>query len=141
VLARAIVDSGFLVALLDGTDAHHAWATGLAPTLRGPWWTAEACITETQFLIKPGGRAALDELLDWLERGALISRHLLPEELQPVKTELLRYNDRWVDFADACIIRLSDLAPNLPVATVDARDFAVYFRQRRGRRLVTPPGR
>ncbi len=137
---RAIVDTGFLVGLLNEFDAHHAWATSLVPELRGPWCTAEACIAEVIFMLDGSRRArdAVGQLLAWLESGVLEARHLLPEQLQPVRAELLRYHDRWVDFADACIVHLSDREPKLPVVTVDANDFAVYFRSRRGRRLLMP---
>jgi predicted nucleic acid-binding protein len=135
---RAIVDTGFLVALLNAADSHHPWAKALVPSLRGPWLTAEACISETVFLIELVGRAALAELFRWLESGALVSQHFLPEEMDAVRDESLRYRDRWVDFADACIVRLSDRHPKLPVVTIDARDFAAYFRSRSRRRLLLP---
>lgn len=135
---RAIVDTGFLVALLNRGDAHHAWAAGLLPTLRGPWLTAEACISETVFLLEQAGRPTVDALLRWLEQGALVSRHCLPEQLEAVRRELFAYGKRWVDFADACVVTLSDAHPKLPVVTVDAADFSVYFRRRSGRDLVLP---
>jgi predicted nucleic acid-binding protein len=135
---RAIVDTGYLVALLNGTDAHHAWAASLVPSLRGPWLTAEACVSETVFLLEEAGRAPLERLFGWLEQGLLVSRHFLPEELQAVRSEMFGYRNRWVDFADACLIRMSDQNPRLPVVSVDASDFAVYFRRRRGRRLFLP---
>ena len=50
MVGRAIVDTGFLVALLNASDRHHAWASSLVPRLRGPWITAEACISEAVFL-------------------------------------------------------------------------------------------
>lgn len=136
---RAIVDTGFLVALLDGRDAQHRWATELLPSLRGPWVTAEACISETIFLLEEAGKVAVERLVGWLEKGAVETRHFLPEELAYVQTELFAYGDRWVDFADACLVALSDQFPRLPVVSVDASDFAVYFRKRRGRRLLIPP--
>jgi predicted nucleic acid-binding protein len=136
--ARAIVDTGYLVALLNADDEHHSWAAALLPRLRGPWLTAEACISESVFLLERVGRTAVEHLFGWMEKGALISRHLLPDELDAVRLETFRYRDRWVDFADACLVRLSDDRPKLPVVTVDAADFAVYFRSRRGRRLVVP---
>ena len=136
--AHAIVDTGFLVALLNRSDRHHAWAKGLLPQLRGPWLTAEACVSETIFLLEQAGTAAAGSLFDWLDRGLLVSRHCLPHELQAVRRELFRYKSRWVDFADACLVVLSDRQPKLPVATVDRNDFAVYFRNRRGRTLYMP---
>lgn len=135
---RAIADTGFLVALFDGWDDRHEWANSIAARFRGPWLTSEACISECLFLFERSGPQTRDALLTALERGAIVSRHLLPEDLKPVQHELARYKDRWVDFADACIVRLSDLQPQLPVITTDARDFAVYFRQRAGRTLILP---
>jgi uncharacterized protein len=135
---RTIVDTGFLVALMESDDIHHAWARDVASKVRGPWITAEACITELMFLLERSGRTTVESLFTWLDSGSLQSRHFLPEELGPVRTELLRYSDRWVDFADACIVCMSDFEPKLPVVTVDAKDFAVYFRNRRGRRLLVP---
>jgi hypothetical protein len=86
------------------------------------------------------GEPALRKLFGWLERGLLLSRHFLPEELAPVREESLRYRRRWVDFADACLVVLSDREPALPLATVDRSGFAVYFRSRhrRARRLYLP---
>jgi predicted nucleic acid-binding protein len=135
---RAIVDTGYLVALLNADDDHHAWAAALLPRLRGPWLTAEACVSEAVFLLEHAGRIAVERLFEWLAKGAVVSEHLLPEELEAIQFETFRYRDRWVDFADACLVRLSDGRPKLPVVTVDAADFAVYFRPRKGRRLIVP---
>jgi uncharacterized protein len=135
---RAIVDTGYLVALLNADDEHHGWAVAVLPRLRGPWLTAEACVSETIFLLERAGRVASARLLEWMHRGALVSQHLLPQELEAVRIEMFRYKQRWVDFADACLVCLSDARPKLPVATVDAKDFAVYFKRRRGRRLFVP---
>jgi predicted nucleic acid-binding protein len=135
---RAIVDTGFLVALLNGLDEHHVWAKGLVPSLRGPWLTAEACISEAVFLLEQVGSVPVERLLRWLEEEWLVSRHLLPEELEGVRSEMCGYPGRWVDFADACLVILSDGHPKLPVASVDRADFSVYFRQRAGRKLLLP---
>jgi predicted nucleic acid-binding protein len=138
---RAIVDTGFLVALLNRADAHHEWAAALVPQLRGPWLTAEVCISETVFLLEQAGRTAVDALFRWLELGALVSGHCLPEQREPVVSEMLRYGKRWVDFADACLVVLSDERPKLPLVSVDAADFSVYFRRRPGRKLFLPSKR
>jgi predicted nucleic acid-binding protein len=138
MVARAVVDTGFLVALLNRNDAHHEWAVGLLPSLRGPWLTAEACISEAVFLLEGTGREAAERLFGWLEQELLVSRHFIPEQLEAVRAELFGYRRRWVDLADACLVVASDLHPRLPVVTVDARDFAVYFRHRSGRRIIVP---
>ena len=138
---RAIVDTGFLVALLNRRDDYHAWASRLVPVLRGPWLTAEACISEATFLLEEAGRPAAQRLFQWLEKELLISRHFLPDEFEPVRTEMFRYRSRWVDMADACLVIMSDSHPRLPVVTVDAKDFAVYFRGRSTRQLLAPENR
>jgi predicted nucleic acid-binding protein len=135
---RAIVDTGFLVALLNADDDHHTWATGLVTRLRGPWMTAEACISEAVFLLEQMDRVPVERLLEWIEKGVLLCRHFLPEELEGVRAEMFRYKGRWVDFADACVVRMSDQSPRLPVVSVDAADFTVYFQRRRGRRVLLP---
>jgi predicted nucleic acid-binding protein len=67
---RAIVDTGYLVALLNADDEHHSWAASLLPRLRGPWLTAEACISEAVFLLEQAGRLAAERLFEWLDKGA-----------------------------------------------------------------------
>jgi predicted nucleic acid-binding protein len=136
--ARALVDTGFLVALVDRKDACHAWAVAIAKGLRGPWLTCEACISETYHLLGQIAPAESLKILTMLEGGALLSQHLLPEQLAAVQAEATRYHGRSVDFADACLMALSDAAPRLPIVTADKADFAVYLRGRRSRRLVTP---
>ena len=100
--------------------------------------TAESCISECLFLLEKAGEEAARKLFEWMEKGLLVSRHLLPRELEAVRRELFAYRGRWVDFADASLVVLSDRDPDLPLATVDTGDFAVYFRKRAGRKLLTP---
>jgi predicted nucleic acid-binding protein len=136
--ARALVDTGFLVALVDRKDACHAWAIAIAKGLRGPWLTCEACISESYHLLGQIAPAESLKILTMLEGGALMSQHLLPEQLAAVQAKAARYRGRPVDFADACLMTLSDAAPRLPIVTADKADFAVYLRGRRSRHLVTP---
>ena len=137
--ARVLVDTGFLVALWDRRDPEHAWAAGVVPKLRGPWLTCEACVSEMVFLLGGSlGPAAVLDLYEQLERGLIVSRHLLPEDLARVRAETARYRGRTVDFADACLMVLSDQYPRLPLVTVDASDFAVYLRGRSARKVLAP---
>lgn len=138
--AGALVDSGFLVALGDRRDALHVWAMEQVRVARGPWLTCEACIVEADHLldyIKPPLSRWLYELL---HSGALVSQHLLPEQLARVHAEISRYRSRRVSFADACLVILSDDHPKLPVITTDTADFAIYFRGRPPRKLIMPSG-
>lgn len=138
--ARAIVDTGFIVALWDRKDPWHAWAAQTAASLRGPWLTCEGCVSEIAFLLGEGlGPAAVLDFYEQVEGGLILSRHLLPEQLARVQAETSRYRGRVVDFADACLMVLSDQYPRLPLVTLDGNDFAVYLRGRRNRKLIVPP--
>ena len=138
--ARALVDTGFIVALWDRRDPWHDWAAAAVPKLRGPWLTCEGCVSEMVFLLGDSlGPAAVLDLYEQLERGRIVSRHLLPDDLARVRVETARYRGRAVDFADACLMVLSDQYPRLPLATIDTTDFAVYLRGRSERKLFSPP--
>jgi predicted nucleic acid-binding protein len=136
---RVVVDTGFLVALLNRRDRHHAWAREQLPSLQGPWVTAEACLSETLFLLESAGKKAAEALMAWIDRGLLQVRGLMETDSAAVSEVLFFYADRWVDLADASLVVLSDRHPRLPVVSVDVNDFTVYFRQRRARRLLLPP--
>ena len=49
---NVIVDTGFLVALLEAHDAHHSWAVGLAETITWPALTCESVLSETTFHVR-----------------------------------------------------------------------------------------
>ena len=136
--ANALVDTGFLVALCDRQDQWHEWAVACARDLRGPWLTCEGCIVELDHLLGFVRPPQSFQIFELLASGALQSRHLLPEELTKVRSEIMRYKDRRVDFVDACLIILSDHFPMLPLVTTDTGDFRVYFRGRGARQVLTP---
>jgi predicted nucleic acid-binding protein len=94
-------------------------------------------VSETIFLLD-GDLQGVRHLLEMIRLGLLLSQHFLPEELSGVTHELTRYRRRRVDFADACLVTLSDRRPDLPLVTTDKRDFAVYLRGRTVRILHTP---
>ena len=62
---------------------------------------------------------------------------LLPKEAGHLATRMEKYPN--MQFADACVVRLSELLPNAVVYTTDKKDFSIY--RRRGRetiKIVTP---
>jgi predicted nucleic acid-binding protein len=134
-----LVDTGFLVALLDRSDPWHPWAVSTVGQASGPWITCEACIAETLHCLRGKAARARTRLFDWMERDLLQSRDALPERRGLVFSEINRYRGRDVDFADACLVILSDQLPRLPLVTTDARDFAVYMRGRSARTIFAPP--
>jgi predicted nucleic acid-binding protein len=132
---KAIADTGFLLAFVNRRDAHHHWALGLEKQLTGPLLTCEAVLAETAYHLQDC-RAVLGLLEDRFIALAFDAnahfRHLI--ELAE------RYTDRRPDFADLCVVRMSELHPEHSVITVDRADFRVYRRNKREMiPLICPP--
>jgi predicted nucleic acid-binding protein len=70
-------------------------------------------------------------VLALVREGLLRIAFDLPKNFKEILALAERYRDRAPDFADLCLIRMSELYGNLPVLTVDESDFRVYRRNRR----------
>jgi len=133
---KGIADTGFLVAFVNRRDTHHAWAINLERHLTGPLLTCEAVLAETAFHLHDS-RIVLGLLEDQLITLAFDCRDHLPHLLALAE----RYADRKPDFADLCLIRMSELNPAHSIITTDREDFRVYRRNKRETiPLVCPPG-
>jgi uncharacterized protein len=134
---RGIADAGFIVAFLNRSDRHHNWADSLAMTISGPLLTCEAVLAETAFQV-----GSVSAVLRLVQEGFLQLAFNLSTNLIEVADLANRYRDRNPDLADLCLIRMSELYEDLPVLTVDEKNFRVY--RRNGREvipIVCPPRR
>jgi predicted nucleic acid-binding protein len=92
--------------------------------LRVALTTCEAVIAETEYLVSGSGPL----LMEIVRRGTLQVVALLPAEVAALGALMKRYPR--MQFADACIVRLSETIPGALVYTTDKRDFTVYRRRR-----------
>lgn len=123
---KAIADTGFVVAFLNRDDRHHEWASELGRGVSDPLLTCEAVLAETAFQVESvGGVLAL------LQDGFLKVAFDLTKNIEEVVALAERYRDRTPDLADLCLIRMSEQYDNLPVLTVDEKDFRVYRKNGR----------
>ncbi len=132
---KGIADTGFLVAFANRRDGHHDWAVGLIGQLTQPLLTCESVLSEAAFHLGDC-RIVLGLLNDQLVRLAFDTNDHVPhlEELAR------RYADRKPDFADLCLIRMSELNPDHSIITTDREDFRVYRRNKREAiPLICPP--
>jgi len=132
-VARALVDTGAVVALVNRSDRFHAAAVEWFARFRGQLLTTEAMITETAYVLAaspPHQRAALL----WFERArAADLLKVEPVENYEVLSGIIaRYSNLPCDYADASLIALAERSGVTAIATVDQRDFSVY--RLRGRR-------
>ena len=124
---NCIADSGALVALLDPREEHHRWAREAFARQPAPWFTCEAVVSETFFLLHEPHARALEKLL---RHGHLRLGLNLAEELAHVLDLRAKYANVPMSLADACLVRMSETLPDPVVLTTDA-DFKAYRRHSR----------
>jgi predicted nucleic acid-binding protein len=132
---NAIVDTGFLVALLETHDRHHQWATDVAEGVKWPALTCESVLSETAFHV---GSSELP--LRMVQDGLIRLAFDCSRQIEALRDLARRFHDRRPDLADLCLIRMSEMFPRHHVITVDESDFRVYRRNKREAiPLICPP--
>lgn len=124
-----LMDTGPLVAYLDDDEQHHAWATQQFMRHEGPLVTCEAVVSETWFLLRHLPHH-LSRLRAMLADGVFDLSFHLEDEAAAISALMNRYDDVPMSLADACLVRLSERHPKLPLVTLDS-DFKVYRRNAR----------
>lgn len=127
-MRRVILDAGPMVAWLCPRDAHHPWAGAVFPQLGPGCVVCEAVLAEVCHLAAKEG-VAPERALAQLERGRMEVASLAGETSK-LRGLLQQYQDVGMDFADACVLRLTELNDELTVCTTDT-DFKVYRKHRR----------
>lgn len=124
-----ILDASVLVAILRRWSEHHQWAVAQMRTITTPLLTCEAVLSETYFLLRdiPMSQRVLAEMS---ESGVFIAALDYEEQKTFVGKLLQKYADVPMSFADACLVRMSELYPDSVVFTLDS-DFKIYRRNGR----------
>ena len=124
-----LADTGPLVALLDRSDHHHAWAVECFKQFHPPVMTCEAVLAETFYLL--GGLSSSRKTLAHWHREGLIQISFDFQRQAPLVWKLLeKYADTPMDVADACLVRMTEILPDARIWTLDS-DFLVYRRHGR----------
>lgn len=132
---KGIADTGFLVAFANRHDGHHDWALNVAAGVTEPLLTCEAVLAETAFHLQN-----VTPVLGMIRDGLVALAFDCNDHLPHLTVLAERYADRHPDFADLCLIRMSESNPNHSVITTDREDFRVYRRNKREViPLICPP--
>lgn len=137
-MARALVDTGAVVALINRADRHHAAAVEWFKRFRGQLLTTEAVVTETAYVLA-GSPAHLRAALIWFERARAAGLLLVEpvSDYAALSRIIAQYASLPCDYADASLIALAERTGVTAIATVDQRDFSVYrLRGRKRFRIV-----
>ena len=124
-----IADTGPLVAMLDRDDQDHTWAVCEGRKLPPKIISCEAVLSEVHFLTRDIPEAK-DRIESWLADGHLELPFSVRDHHSFVHELMTRYANVPMSFADACLVRMSELWPEAPIFTLDS-DFRVYRRNKR----------
>ena len=124
-----ILDTGPLVAMIDGDDHRHDWVKSQLASLRPPFLTCEAVISEAMFLL-PQAKRGLPTLLSLLREGLVQVSFDFDDNLEAVTQLVAKYQDLPMSMADACLVRMSELHDRTRVFTLDSH-FRIYRRHGR----------
>ena len=119
---QVIVDAGPLVAYFAANDDHHAWALERLAGCALPLLTCEAVLSEAFFHLRKN-RAGLAGLVEMVESEAF---QVMPVWNLVAVSRFAMANR--VDFADACLVAVSEKFPRARVVTTDRRDFSRLLR-------------
>jgi uncharacterized protein len=132
-----LTDSGPLVALLDQSDTHHAWARKQFDQVPYPVWTCEGAIAEASYLLAASGLPVWGAS-ELIERGIVVIRFDLETAIDRVMALMKKYEDTPMDFVDACLVVMSEAKRDCRLITIDS-DFYVYRRfERQAIPLIIP---
>jgi predicted nucleic acid-binding protein len=127
-----ILDTGPLVAAFrrrEDKDPFTPWASRVIRSLPYPLFTCDAVLTEAAHFL---GSSA--KLLEAIQGGMLVSRFDTQSAAARLAQLVKKYADHPMDFADACVVSMSEQTKDCKVVTIDRTDFTSYRRY--GREVI-----
>jgi predicted nucleic acid-binding protein len=124
-----ILDTGPLVAAFrrpQENDPFTPWAAALVRSLPYPLFTCDAVLTEAAHFLR-----SAEKLLEAMERGLLVSRFDTQAAAPRLNALVKKYATHPMDFADACLVCMSEQTKDCTIVTIDRADFTVYRRHGR----------
>ena len=127
-----LVDTGPLVALFDPADGWHARCAKTLQHIATPLYTSMPVLTEAFHLLSPDSIGS-DRLMEFIQAGGMSTWNFNEQHLARAFNLMDTYRSVAMDFADACVVSLSEGDPKSRVWTTDS-DFLVY--RRHGRQAI-----
>ncbi len=127
---RILIDTGPLVAVLSGDDAHHEICVEALHEMRGPLFSCWPVITEAAWLLRHSQRA-VQQLLGSMDTGFLELLPLAGAEAKTIASLMNKYESIRPQLADAALVYLAGRERIETIFTLDRRDFSIYRTNRK----------
>ena len=122
-----IIDSGPLVAILDKRDQYNEFAINKMETLPAPFYTCEAVITESFFLLQSVPQGS-ERLIALLSAEKIVFPFQYGQHSASVHGIMNKYADQPASFTDACLVAMYESLRDAHIFTLDS-DFSIYRAQ------------
>lgn len=121
-----ISDTGFVVALLNRSDANHA-AVSAVYSQHQQIFLPQTVLAEVAYLVgRNAGSAAVAAFLRGLPASRFRLMPLTNEDLMRVAEILDDYADSRIDFVDATVMAMAERYGIVKILTLDQRDFRLF---------------
>ena len=121
------IDTGFLYALVDRSDAWHERARALVPSASEGWITTWPVLTEaTHLMLRWLGPEFACALMDDVAGGGLMVWEPPDNQLARIPALMRRYAALPMDLADASLLLLAEHLDHGRILSTDQRDFSTY---------------
>lgn len=126
----AILDTSFLLALINTKDRNHSRVLNIARTTSDPLLLPISVLPEVCYLIASRlGHLAMRRFLKELATSGTILEPITSFDLGRVTEILDQYADSQLDFVDATIIAVAERQNITRILTLDRRDFTIIRPQ------------
>lgn len=126
VVMQAMLDTGFVYALVDDDDAQHARVSAVAQTLIASLILPVSVLPEVCYLIGSRlGHAAMRRFLGEVTAWNIQLETITAHDLARVTQVLDQYADARLDFVDATLVAIAERLNITTILTVDRRDFSI----------------
>ena len=121
---KVVLDTGPLVAYLNKSDRHHEWSVMQFAKLRPPFFTCEAVLSESCFLMR-NHEKGLKGIFQLMDRELITIPFHLQEEISTISSLMEKYINVPMSLADACLVRMTEQIAKSCICTLDS-DFRIY---------------
>lgn len=122
---KALLDTGPWVALIDRSEVAHSTCVKWFASFSGKLFSTEAVLTEVVYLLNFSLKAQ-QAAMDFVIRGIVT---LVPSDIHSLhfaRSQMEKYADLPMDFADATLVCLGEESGILNIVTLDHKDFSIY---------------